>query len=75
MKEEFIRFLKDYRSFEEFKKEIRPYVMSDLTAQFEEACEFVLCDGCIFFWKSARTDVDWKKLNDMWQEIYRERED
>ena len=72
MKEKFIAFMKQRHAFEEFKKEIRPYTMSDLTAQFIDAYEFVLCDGCIFFWRLSTTGIDWETLNKEWKEVCRE---
>jgi len=72
MKEKFIRFLKDHHAFDEFKIEIRPYTMQDLNAQLMDASEFVLQDGCIFYWLSANTDVDWEKLNKKWEKVCHE---
>ena len=72
MKEKFTKFMKKHHAWDEFKVEIRPYTISDLTAQFEEAYEFLLCDGCIFFWRSAKTDIDWRVLNEKWEEHLKE---
>ena len=75
MKQKFIRFLKKKHAFEEFKKEISPRVMDDLSVQFTDGgAEFVLCDGAIFFWNLADTGIDWKKLNEEWLEMMREEE-
>jgi len=68
MKEKFISFMKKHRAFDEFKMEIRPYTMTDFNAQLlDGGAEFMLGDGNIFFWTSAKTDIDWEKLNRIWQ--------
>ena len=72
MKQKFIRFLKDNRAFDEYKKEILPYSMSDLNAQFKDAAEFVLEDGCIFFWKNSVTGIYWEGLNAQWLALIKE---
>lgn len=67
MKDKFIRFLKDAHAFDEYKKEILPYDLNDLRAQFDDGgAKFLLGDGCIFYWTLAKTDVDWEVLNDEW---------
>lgn len=54
MKAKFIRFLKDNHAFDEYKEEILPTTFGDLDAQFKDGgAEFVLEDGCIFFWKPS----------------------
>ena len=75
MKDKFIRFLKDRHCFDEYKEEILPFKLGDLTIEFESGgAEFLINDGAIFFWKHSMTDVDWKKLNDEWVGLVREHE-
>ena len=70
MKDKFIRFLKDNHAFNEFKTEILPYALKDFNSQFEDGgAEFLLGDGCIFFWRQATTGVYWEKLNGEWVKL------
>ena len=70
MKAKFIRFLKDNHAFDEYKEEILPYALGDLKAQFlDGGAEFLLNDGCIFFWGQACTGIDWKELSVKWAEL------
>lgn len=67
MKEKFIKFLKDNHAFDEYKKEILPYSLNDLNPQFlDGGAEFLLSDGCIFYWSLASTGVNWKELSEKW---------
>ena len=67
MKNKFIRFLKDNHAFDEYKQEILPYTLEDLNAQLlDGGAEFLLNDGCIFFWGQACTGIDWKELSEKW---------
>lgn len=69
MQDSFIRFLKDNNAFAEFKKEILPYSLRDLLWQMNDGgAEFLLSDGCIFFWRQATTGVDWRVLDEKWKE-------
>ena len=70
MKNKFIQFLKDHDALYSFELEILPYTLKDLSAQLKDGgAEFLLQDGCIFFWREASTPVDWKKLNDEWVKV------
>lgn len=70
MKDRFIRFLKDNHAFDEYKKEILPFKLDDMNAQFEDGGEcFLLQDGCIFFHNSAVTGVNWTELSEKWEEM------
>jgi len=76
MKAKFIKFMKQKRSFAEFKIDIFHTVMSDLDAQFKDGgAEFVLEDGCLFFYKDSQTGVNWKRLSEEWVEVVREERD
>ncbi len=67
MKHKFINFLKSHHAFQEYITEIAPYTMKDLEVQLSDGGEeFLLQDGCIFFYKTAKTDIDWDKLNREW---------
>lgn len=70
MKNKFIRFLKDNRAFDEYKKEIIPFKLENINAEFVDggAC-FLLQDGCIFFYKDAVTGVNWKELSQKWEAV------
>lgn len=70
MKNIFIRFLKDNHAFDAYKKEILPYKLDDLSAQLKDGgAEFLLQDGCIFFYKDAVTGINWKELSKKWEEV------
>ncbi len=70
MKEKFIRFLKDNHAFDEFKREIRPYIFEDFNAQLlDGGAEFMLHDGCIFYHRVASTGVDWQALDVKWKAL------
>ncbi|MDM5264774.1 hypothetical protein PF327_11265 [Sulfurovum sp. XTW-4] len=70
MKDKFIRFLKDNHAFDEYKEEILPYSLDDLNPQFKDGgAEFLLNDGCIFYWSLATTGVNWKELSEKWKEL------
>ena len=67
MKDEFIKFLKEHHALQEFKKDIYPTTMDDLDTQFKDGgARFVLEDGCLFWYKSAESDADYKTLNTEW---------
>lgn len=75
MKEKFIKFMKKNHAFQEFLEEIRPDTIDNLNTQFKDGgAEFVLCDGAIFFYKDAKTDIDWDILNRKWVEMMKEEE-
>ena len=70
MKNKFIRFLKDNHAFDEYKQEILPYSLEDLNAQLKDGgAEFLLNDGCIFFWRLASTSINWEELSIKWVEM------
>ncbi len=71
-KDLFISFMKQHHAFDEYKKEIHPHKFGDLDEQFKDGAEFVLEDGCIFFWKDAVTDIYWEKLNAEWVALLKE---
>ena len=67
--------MKDHHALQEFLMEIIPHSLDDLNVQFSDGgAEFVLCDGAIFFYKNAKTDIDWKQLNEEWLEVMKEEE-
>ena len=74
MKQKFIKFMKKRHAFEEFRRELAAegLTIDDLDLQFiDEGSEFILNNGCIFFWKNAVTDVDWAELDRIWVEMMR----
>ena len=74
MKEKFINFLVSHHALDEYEQEILPYSFSDLKAQMEDGGHiFLLCDGCIFFWRQATTEVNWEQLNEKWQKCLKEK--
>ncbi len=75
MKSKFIRFMREHHALKEYLMEIVPYSLDDLNVQFNDGgAEFVLCDGAIFFWKDAKTDIDWSELNEKWVTLLKEEE-
>jgi len=76
LKAKFIKFMKQKKAFAEFKIDIFPTVMSDLDTQFKDGgAEFVLEDGCLFFYKDSKIGVNWKRLNEEWVEVVRRGEE
>lgn len=75
MKDKFIKFMKKNHAFQEFLEEIHSDTIDNLNTQFKDGgAEFVLCDGAIFFYKDAKTDIDWGRLNRKWVEMMKEEE-
>ncbi len=70
MKHKFISFMRKEHALKEFLIEIVPLSLDDLNIQFiDGGAEFVLCDGCIFSHKDARTDINWADLNERWLKV------
>ena len=67
MKHKFIKFLKENHAFQEYQEEIKPYTMKDLEVQLSDGGEqFLLQDGCIFFYNQATTFINWDDLSSKW---------
>ena len=83
MKDKFIRFLKNHRAWDEFKREIENYnntlrgqyksqtPVDDALAQLDWGKQHlytnVLEDGICFFYDDLVTDIDWDDLDKQWK--------
>ena len=73
LREKFIRLLKDNHAFQEYLQEIKPWTMKNIEIQLSDGGEeFLLQDGCIFFYREATTFVNWDELNLKWVEMLEE---
>ena len=75
MVDKFIRFLKDNHAFDEYKREIAPHQFEGLWKDIREMPEGVLADGYVFFYKDAKTLVDWEMIEQRWLEKLEEDSD
>ena len=70
MKQKFINFLKTRHALDEYERNIAPFELDDLNHEFEDGgAEFILDDGCVFFYKNADDDIDWQSLADEWRKM------
>ncbi len=74
MKQKFIKFLKENHAFQEYLEEIKPYTIKDLEVQLSDGGEqFLLQDGCIFFYHQATTSINWDDLSSKWMAMLEEK--
>lgn len=71
LKAKFIAFMKEQQLMQEFEEDIKPCTMKDLNQQFKDGgAEFVLENGCIFFWEDSEVgNARWYEADKAWKEI------
>lgn len=68
MKDNFIRFLKDNRAFDEFKEAI-DYDFNVVWQEFKDMPDALLEDGVVFFYLN-NPEKDWDILHKKWIKLY-----